>query len=213
MYSSSSELFVPINHEVYVLYKHIQRANLPAFVSTGRKRKKRNVLTYQAQSEDHARPEKHIIQGLPTPNPPRSLHHKDGQLHHLADKPISSDLLSDARHDNFVAHRRHQECDDGGARFADMRPRGRVHVSTQEGVHGNVPLARELHPVGRVPPVAIEVTVGETSDLGKGTEDVFKDDEEDKEEGQHEGEEEPADALSQDEERLRGGRWGRAGRV
>lgn len=49
----------------------------------------------------------------------------------------------------------------------------------QEPVHRYVPLARELEPVSRIPPVRVEVAVGEAGDFCKGTEDVFEDDEKD----------------------------------
>lgn len=94
--------------------------------------------------------------------------------------------------------------DKGCESLAGVRARGAVDVAAQEGVDGNIPLARKLHPVGRVPPVGVEVAVGEAGDFGKGAEDVFEDDEEDEEEGEHEGEEQPGDCLGEDEARLEG---------
>lgn len=72
-------------------------------------------------------------------------------------------------------------------------------MAPEKGVDGDVPLAGKLHPVGAVPPVGVEVAVGEARDFGERAEDVFEDDEEDEEEGEHEGEEEPGDCLGEDE--------------
>lgn len=41
-----------------------------------------------------------------------------------------------------------------------------IHVSQQETVHWAVPIASELVPGDRVPPVGVEATVCELSDLG-----------------------------------------------
>ena len=81
----------------------------------------------------------------------------------------------------------------------DMRPRGTINMAAQEVVNGDIPLPRELEPVAGIPPVGVEVAVGEAGDFGKGAKDVFEDDEEDEEEGDHEGEEEHADAFGEDE--------------
>lgn len=101
-----------------------------------------------------------------------------------------------------MADGRDEEGDDGGVGAADVRPGGAVDVAPQEAVDGYVPLAAELHPVGAVPPVAVEVAVGEAGDLGEGAQDVLEDDEEDEQECQHEGEEQPGYRLGQDEEGL-----------
>lgn len=108
---------------------------------------------------------------------------------------------------------RDEESNKGGESLAGVRARGAVDVAAQEGVDGNIPLARKLHPVGRVPPVGVEVSVGEASDFGKGAEDVLKDDEEDEKEGEHEGEEQPGDCLGEDEARLEGHGGGRVDEV
>lgn len=76
-------------------------------------------------------------------------------------------------------------------------------MTAEEAVNGDIPLPREFHPVSRVPPVRVEVAIGEASDFGKGAEDVFKDDEEDEEEGEHEWEKKPRDGLGKDESRLK----------
>lgn len=73
-------------------------------------------------------------------------------------------------------------------------------MSLQKSMNGNIPLAGKLEPVGRVPPVRVEVTVGETSEFGEGAENVFEDHEEDEEEGDHEGEEEEGDGFEHDED-------------
>ena len=38
----------------------------------------------------------------------------------------------------------------------------------EEGVHGRVPVSRELAPVGRVPPVRVEAAIGEEGELREG---------------------------------------------
>ena len=61
-------------------------------------------------------------------------------------------------------------------------------MASQERVHRDVPLAAKLHPVRAVPPVAVEMAVRESRDLGKGAEDILEYHEEDEQQGQHEGE-------------------------
>ena len=43
--------------------------------------------------------------------------------------------------------------------------RRRINVATEEVVHGDIPLARELEPVEAVPPVGVEAAVGEACDF------------------------------------------------
>lgn len=76
-----------------------------------------------------------------------------------------------------------EEGDDGRCVLSEPRSRCAVDVTTEEAVYRDVPLARELHPVGRVPPVGVEVSISEAGDFRKGAEDVLEDDEEDEEEG------------------------------
>lgn len=66
-------------------------------------------------------------------------------------------------------------------------------------MHGDVPLPTELEPVARVPPVAVEMPVGEAGDLREGAEDILEGDEEDEQERYHEREEEKRNALRKDE--------------
>ena len=58
-----------------------------------------------------------------------------------------------------------EEGDESGHGTADMRTRGRVDVTTEEVVDGDVPLPGELEPVGAVPPVGVEVAVREAFSL------------------------------------------------
>lgn len=108
---------------------------------------------------------------------------------------------------------RDEKGDKGGESLSGVRTGCAVDVAAQEGVDGDVPLARKLHPVGRVPPVGVKVAVGEAGDFGKGAEDVFEDDEEDEQESEHEGEEQPGDCLGEDEARLEGHGGGRVDKV
>ena len=140
-------------------------------------------ITYQAQPENHAAPEAHVVERLAAADPLCPLQDDDGKLQHLTDKAVAAQFLGDTCHDNFVADRADQKGDDGGISFANVRAAGAVNVAAEEAVDGHVPLARELHPVGAVPPVAIEVPVGEACDLGAGAEHVLEDDEENEQKG------------------------------
>lgn len=62
-------------------------------------------------------------------------------------------------------------------------------MSAKEMMDRNIPLAREFKPISGIPPVGIEMAVGEIGYDSEGVEDVFEDCEEDEEEGDHEGEE------------------------
>ena len=83
--------------------------------------------------------------------------------------------------------------------FTHVRTTCSVDVAAKEVVYGDVPLAGEFQPIAAVPPVGVEVPVGETGDFGKGAEHVFEDDEEDEQEHEHEGEEEHGDGFCEDE--------------
>lgn len=65
---------------------------------------------------------------------------------------------------------------------------------------GDIPFPTEFKPVAGVPPIAVEMAVGEACDFGKGAEDVLEDDKEDEEEGNHEGEEKERDGFGEDEQ-------------
>ena len=82
---------------------------------------------------------------------------------HLHDKQVEPDLLRHDGHDKLVRERGEEEGDEHGARARELvrAHRRRVHVPEEEGVHGLVPLARELVPRGRVPPVVVELPVRE----------------------------------------------------
>jgi len=59
-------------------------------------------------------------------------------------------------------------------------------MSSEEVMDRDVPFSRKLEPVGTVPPVAIEMSVGETGDFGEGSKYILKDDKEYEKEGDHE---------------------------
>lgn len=171
-----------------------------------REREEWRVCAHQTQPHDHGGPEGDVVERLLAADELGALQHDDGELQHLADEAVAAQFLGDAGHDDLVPHGGDEEGDDGGVGAADVRPRGAVDVAAQEAVDGYVPLAAELHPVGAVPPVAVEVPVGEAGDLGEGAQHVLEDDEEDEQEGQHEGEQQPRRRLGQDQERLEGPR-------
>jgi hypothetical protein len=121
--------------------KHIQRA-------------------HHAQPQDHRAPKAYIIQHPLTLNPLRSLQHYNRELTHLRQKSIASNLLRDTSHDDFVPDGTDEECDKGRHGTSNMRSRGAVDVASEEVVDGDVPLTRKLEPIGTVPPVGVEVSVG-----------------------------------------------------
>jgi hypothetical protein len=104
-----------------------------------------------------------------------SLDGDDGQLQHLARESVSAEFLGDAEHHQLVGKRRDQERQEHGERTRHVCAADAVNVALEEAVDGNVPLTRELKPVCAVPPVRIEVAVGEAGDLGESSKDVFED--------------------------------------
>jgi len=66
-------------------------------------------------------------------------------------------------------------------------------MTAEEVVNWDIPLSRKLEPVGRVPPVRVEMSICEAGDLGEGAKKVFEDDQEDEQKHDHEGKEEHAD--------------------
>ena len=93
----------------------------------------------------------------------------------------------------------HQKCNHRRRVSTDVRATCAVDVSSQEVMHGDIPLAGEFQPVAAVPPIGIKMSVGETGDFRKGAEHVFEDDEEDEQEHEHEGEEQHRDRFREDE--------------
>lgn len=135
--------------------------------------------TYHAQSHDHGTPKANVVESLLPTNPLGALQHYDRQLQHLANKSIATNLFRDTRHDDLMPDGGDEEGNDSGREAANMRSASAIYVTTEEAVDRNVPLAREFHPVGRVPPVRVEVAIGKVGELCKSTEGVLKDDQED----------------------------------
>ena len=154
--------------------------------------------TYQAKAQNHAAPEADVVECLPPTHKARALQHDYRKLHHLTDEAVAAYLLADAAHDDLVAHGADEEGDGSRAGLPYVWPAGAVDMASQEAVYGHVPLAGELHPVGTIPPVAVEVAVRKVRYLGEGAKHVLEDDEEYKQEGKHEGEEQPRDGLGHD---------------
>ena len=161
--------------------------------------------THHTQPPNHATPKANVIQCLLSPHPSRLLHHHQRQLQHLTRKPVTPQLLGNASHHNLVAHGGYQKRDDGRHGLSHKRSRGAVDVSPQEAIDGHVPLARKLHPVRAVPPVRVEMAVGEAGDFSERPQNVLEDDEEDEQERQHEGEQHPAYRLRQHQQGLQHG--------
>lgn len=67
----------------------------------------------------------------------------------------------------------------------------RIDVSSEEVMHRDIPFSRELEPITGVPPVGVEVPVGEAGYLRESAKKIFEDDEEDEQEGNHEREQKP----------------------
>jgi hypothetical protein len=72
-------------------------------------------------------------------------------------------------------------------------------MSAEEVVDGYIPFSGELKPIRTVPPIAVEMSIGETREFSEGAKDILEDHEKDKQESYHEREEEHADAFSEDE--------------
>lgn len=83
-----------------------------------------------------------------------------------------------------------------------MPSRRGIYMSSEKVMNGNIPFPRKLQPIARIPPVGIEMTIRETSDLCKCTKNVLEDDQEYEKEGNHERKEQPGDGLSEDESAL-----------
>lgn len=101
------------------------------------------------------------IQKRPPPHPPAPLRHDQRHLQHHGDGAVAPQLLGDAGEDELVREGADEEGEGRGHWPRDDGARGRVDVAPEEVVHGYVPLAGELEPVARVPPVFVEVAVGE----------------------------------------------------
>ena len=78
-------------------------------------------------------------------------------------------LLGNDRHDELVHGRAEEEGEEHGrlARELVGADRGGVDVAEEEGVHGLVPFPAEFIPGGGVPPILIELAVGETEPEGR----------------------------------------------
>ena len=117
--------------------------------------------TYHAQPEDHAAPEQDIVQQSPLPDPWRPLDHDNGHLEHHGDEAVPAELARDAAHDELVGKTRDKEGDYGGDGTGDGVQRRAVDMASEKMVDGDVPLPGELEPVFRVPPVRVELAIGE----------------------------------------------------
>lgn len=157
------------------------------------------MFTHQTQPQNHTTPKQHIVQQRALPDPRQPLHHNNRHLHHHHKKPIPPKLPRNTPHNQLMRQRTNHKRRHGRKRPAHSRARRRVHVTAEEMVHGDIPLARELEPVEAVPPVGVEAAVGEARDFGESAEDVFEDYEEDEQEGDHEGEEQVAYGFGEDE--------------
>jgi hypothetical protein len=117
--------------------------------------------TYHAQARDHTAPEQDIVENGSVADPWAALDQDDGHLQHHGNEAVPTELASDASHDQLVCYTRDQEGDEGGHGTGHCVARCRVDMPTEEMVDGDIPLARELEPVKAVPPVRVELPVGE----------------------------------------------------
>ena len=75
---------------------------------------------HAAQPENHAEPERRIVENPAATNQGAPLDGHDRQLQHHSDKPVTSQLLRDAPHDQLMTQRTDQECNrhgDGGGKI------------------------------------------------------------------------------------------------
>ena len=98
-----------------------------------------------------------------------------------------------------MAQRTHQKRNHHRDAIAGILLRSEIHMSAQKVVDRDIPFATEFQPVRGVPPVLVEVAVGEAGNLCKGAEEVLPDDEEDEQEDDHEGKEEEGSGFGEDE--------------
>ena len=75
-------------------------------------------------------------------------------------------------------------------------------MSSEEMMNWNVPFPRKFKPVGTVPPIAVEVSVGETSNLRECSKHKLENNEKDKEKCDHEWEQQHTYAFCKDERYL-----------
>lgn len=125
-----------------LLYQHIQTTNA-------------------TQPQNHTTPKTDIIQRLLPFHPPRALQHHNRQLQHLRHEAIPTDLFGDASQNDLVTDGADEKGDERGDGSTQVWSGGAVDVPPEEVVYGDVPFTREFKPVGGVPPVGVEVAVGE----------------------------------------------------
>ena len=99
----------------------------------------------------------------------RAAQGDERQLHHLHDQKVATELFEDAPHDELVHARREQEGDHGGGAARELKGRDArmIDVAQEEVVYRPVPVASELIPRDRVPPVGIEASIGEAGELSE----------------------------------------------
>lgn len=153
--------------------------------------------THAAETENHTEPERGIVEDPPTSDQGAPLDCDDGELQHHGHEPVTAEFLGDAAHDEFVTQGADQESDGHGYGGRDVGFGRKKDVAPEEVVDGYVPLPRELEPVAAVPPVRVEVSVGEAGDFGECAENVLPNDQKDQQEGDHEGEQHHAGGLRQ----------------
>lgn len=138
----------------------------------------------------------------------RLLNTHNRHLKHHRQKAVAAEFLGNTTHYQFMCNGTDQEGDEHGDGLREARPCRVVDMATEKVVHGDVPFAGEFEPVGfpfvrdvmelsgeegsspvtRIPPVRVKVTISETGDFRKSTQEVLKDDQENKQEGNHERE-------------------------
>ena len=102
--------------------------------------------THDTQPQNHRNPETHVVEQRPSSDEVGPLQRYNGELQHHREESVAAQFLCDAAHDELMQQCRYQERDGGAGAFGDVGTRSRIHVTPQEVVHGNVPLARELEP-------------------------------------------------------------------
>lgn len=135
--------------------------------------------THGTQAEHHAAPKGSIIEDPAPTDKWTPLQCNNRQLQHHGDKPIASELFRNAAHDQLVTERADQEGNCHGNRAGEIRLGGEEDMPSEEMIHRNVPFPREFQPVTAVPPVRVEVAIGETGDFRECAQDVFPYDEKD----------------------------------
>jgi hypothetical protein len=82
-------------------------------------------------------------------------------LAHLSQETIATNLFRDACHNDLMTDGWDQESDQSSKRSTNVWTWSTIYMSAEKVVNWDVPFTGEFQPVSAVPPVWVEVPVGE----------------------------------------------------